>query len=124
MSKCNGDCFNCVFDDCILEYGESVPKEKKEPDSTRQSYYARHRAERIAYQIAYGRKKYGYKPKVEKTKEEILERKRRTAREYYKNNREKCIEYNREYYQKHREYYLQKSRERYKRICEERRTTE
>lgn len=120
MSKCNGDCFNCVFDDCVND--EDLPREIQKG-----TYYERHRAERQAYQREYARKKYGCKPKVEKpkkTEEEIKEYKRQVAKAYYQANREKCIAENRKYYKEHREYFLRKSRERYKRICEERRAAE
>ena len=125
MSKCNGDCFNCVFDDCILDEHESVPKIEKA--DTKLSYYERNKESRRAYQREYARKKYGYKPKVDKpkkTEEEIKEYKRQVAKAYYQANREKCIAENRKYYKEHRDYFLRKSRERYKRICEERRAAE
>lgn len=86
------------------------------------SYYERHKEERKAYQRAYERKKFGWKPKEDKepksAEQKRLERNAR-SREYYKANKEKCREYGRKYYHENREYYLEKSRERYKRICAE-----
>jgi hypothetical protein len=85
-------------------------------------YYERHKEERRAYQREYARKKFGFKPKEEKSrKSEEQKRAERNARakKYYHEHKEKCKANNKKYYDTHRDYFLQKSAERYKRVCAE-----
>ena len=37
MAKCNRDCFNCIYDDCIIETASS--KERKEIKMRDESYF-------------------------------------------------------------------------------------
>lgn len=62
-AKCNGDCFNCPFPDCILSYGEAVsdPERRQAYHETHleqerardRRYYEEHKEERKAYGRAY-----------------------------------------------------------------------
>jgi hypothetical protein len=83
--KCNGDCENCVYDDCIASTKEILEMDSKDKGhytglgnydelSTDQKYYVRNREKYIA-----------------------------RAKKYYADNKEKKKEYNRKYYQKHKE---------------------
>ena len=69
VSVCNRDCFNCTFDDCILDvldaedYKEQrriekeilLPKSEKEKElaAKRRAYYEANKEELAAYQRAY-----------------------------------------------------------------------
>ena len=83
--KCNGDCENCVYDDCIASTKEILEMDSKDKGyytglgryeelTTDQKYYVRNREKYIA-----------------------------RANKYYADNKEKKKEYNRKYYQKHKE---------------------
>lgn len=45
MSKCDRDCFNCKYDDCIVSYGDISKKER---------YEIRERDEKLVSQLNYG----------------------------------------------------------------------
>lgn len=90
VKVCNRDCFNCVFDDCILEeleaedYAEQrrIEREIVKPKSAKEKKIA-------AYQRAY----------YEANKDEIAAR----QRAYREANREKYNAYMRDYSRKQRE---------------------
>jgi hypothetical protein len=87
--KCNGDCENCVYDDCIASTKEILAMEsydkkgrytglgRYEELTTDQKYYVRNREKYIA-----------------------------RAKKYYADNKEKRREYNRLYYQKHKKEFV------------------
>lgn len=86
--KCNGDCENCVYDDCIASTKEILEMDSKDKGyytglgryeelTTDQKYYVRNREKYIA-----------------------------RANKYYADNKEKKKEYNRKYYQKHKEEFV------------------
>jgi len=70
---CNRDCFNCPFDDCVMDdisdseiasiekRNSKVSKPKKSVDKKKQErckrYYQLHKAERIEYQKTYNEKR-------------------------------------------------------------------
>lgn len=112
--KCNGDCFNCKFTDCIADNEDINELEKENPvvivsekeikreqkKSRMRNYYYSH-----ATEISECRKDY-----YEKNKEEVKEKNKIRYREYYQKNREKIIAKRKEYYQKHKEEEKEKTR--------------
>lgn len=81
MKKCDGNCFDCLFDDCILTESEAGSAEGK-PIWTRN----RDKEKEKEYSANYYRKN---KEKVSKSR-----------KEYYQRNKDRLSERAREYYQK------------------------
>lgn len=115
--KCNGDCLNCKYDDCILEeceadpfsdeYDQKIISERKqnEIDSV------------ITLETETVRTRKRGRPR--KTEEAKALRKKMTCRERYKRNRERLLAQSKAYYAKNiqnpefREKLRQRDRERY-----------
>ena len=47
--KCNGDCLNCIYPDCIAEPENDSSKQKRNTVEVMHKYYLAHKAERLAY---------------------------------------------------------------------------
>lgn len=84
---CNGDCFNCVYDDCI--YDEGIDPTKARKRETQRRYYEKHKEKMQAY------KRQWY--------EEHKEHVRQQKREWYEKNKQKKLEYGRQHYQANKE---------------------
>ena len=84
---CNGDCFNCVYDDCI--YDEGIDPKKARKRETQRRYYEKHKEKMQAY------KRQWY----EENKEHCREQKR----EWYRKNREKKLAYGKQHYLENKE---------------------
>jgi len=81
MNKCNEDCFNCPYEDCILSDSDILKREKISDELERQA--------RIM----------SYKPHKHKPKKDKKEYKHN----YYQEHREELLDYQRIYYQNHKE---------------------
>jgi hypothetical protein len=101
--KCNRDCFNCKYDDCIndqMEYGdyaelneiEKDNREYKTPKKQRE-YFKRYYAEKREHRLENGRRYY----------ETHGEERREYSRRYSKENKERKAAYLREWRRKRRE---------------------
>lgn len=53
---CNENCFECIYDDCIMDI---LPSEKEKQRERQKLYYQRHREEKKAYYRAYYQKQKG-----------------------------------------------------------------
>lgn len=133
--KCNMDCFNCIYPDCIIDE-KDIQVEKR----TQSSYYELNREKCLARSNEYNRthreqrREYDRK-RYEKNRERLKairreyyaeqkpivddpvrkDQKRKAALDYYYEHLEERKAYNRNYYQEHREYFIQKAKDRYKR---------
>ena len=87
MAKCDKDCLNCIYDDCINSAVKSDDTEKKDRERAKR-YYREHREERLAYLRAYR----------EKNRKRINEK----QKEYYRKHSEEIRKARREYYIAHR----------------------
>ena len=76
--RCNFDCFNCIYNDCI-----------NNGNSYSQEYYDKNRNKILAYHREY----------YQKNKDKILD----CYKEYRQKNRDKILAYHKEYYAKKRE---------------------
>lgn len=128
--KCNMDCFNCIYPDCILDE-KDIQVEKRNSCT----YYEMNRDKCLAKAKEYGRthrdqkREYDKKRYAEnreqmkarrreyylKSKRESSDKRRQTATDYYYSHLKERKEYNKNYYREHKEYYRQKARERYMR---------
>ena len=89
---CNGDCFNCIYDDCILPEDYLKKQYRKNFIKSHPKYYAEYR-EKNREQIREKSKVYR-----EKNKEQIRERKKA----YYEKNKEQILEREKVYREKNR----------------------
>lgn len=133
MEKCNMDCFNCPYPDCINDemtaedYQEALQrdrvtlnsKEKLKLNEKKRAYYADNRERRLAWQRDYYqanrdhiramRKAHYYANRAEElTKRKAYEEKNREKlqawrREYYQENRERLVAYQRMWRREHRD---------------------
>lgn len=115
--KCNRDCFNCTYKDCIVndmslsEYKDSNLREKEifkevygKSKPLDKSYVS---ARNIAYQKEHGRKKqdrHQYNQKYYKEHAEEIKAKRKENYDTKKNT-EKCRKYNKKNESKRKEYW-------------------
>ena len=84
---CNGDCFNCVYGDCI--YDDEIDEKKAKRRDTQRRYYEKNKERWQAYKREW----------YEKNKEHCREQKR----EWYRKNREKKLAYNKQHYEENKE---------------------
>lgn len=87
MKKCNGDCFNCIYPDCILDVSGGLSNAEKATEE----YQEKRKLELKKYWMLY----------QEKNKERIKE----TKKAYYEKNKERLKEYSKKYYFDHKEAY-------------------
>ena len=105
--KCNSDCFNCIYDDClrgqIIEVEiEQKPRKKFTSKAECNTVWKKRNIEKVRlYQRQY------YHIHKEQRKEYF--------EKYKKEHPDKVKEYSRKYYQKNRKKILQKKREQYRR---------
>ena len=87
---CDEDCFNCVFEDCVVDVvkKKKVPSEKSRQNRAlyRKKYYSLNRERLLEYNRNY----------LKENKEKIAEYKRL----YKLRNKERIAEYNQLYYEK------------------------
>ena len=126
---CNHDCFNCTYDDCIVDdlvhadylaekdldafAGVNEPKESLH----RRKYKKKYREEHIEQDREYQRKYYQEhaEHKKEATRKWTRENKERAAaygKEYRAKNKEYFKEYKKKYYQEHKEHWNDKRKQR------------
>ena len=101
---CNRDCFNCQFEDCILEEGPNIAEYRELALIDKSLFETPEKRKSAAYQRAYR----------EANREKVLARQRayreanheRVAashKVYYEANREKVLAYQKAYYEANRE---------------------
>lgn len=73
LNKCDMDCFNCPYDDCISDSTKNPIKVEKNSGEKKHEYYLQHREERIEY----AKKRYYAK------REEILKKKKEKYHEIH-----------------------------------------
>lgn len=114
MPKCNGDCFNCPFDDCILDYEDIDTDDTEELDreldllnmvdsdkkEKQMEYYQQNRYWLLAYYKQY------YRQNKEKYKE--------YAKRYRQRNKERIKARHKRYYQNNRKYFAVYAKQRYR----------
>lgn len=104
--KCDENCFECIYDDCIL--GAAGRSNAKRDKKKSKEYYESHkeyfRQKNKEWWTAHPEK---VKEHYEKHKEYYLQKRK----EWYQANKEKAKTYSQEYYEKHKEYFRQKNKE-------------
>ena len=126
IKKCNGDCFNCQFGDCILDIGD-VPLDEDIDEYVFGIEYKRNKDKAKAskeYHKNYWHKYYPeHKEEVRKRFREYYLNKREWInsknKEYYAKNREKLLEYARNYNLKNKDKMIMRRKERYRKYTEE-----
>lgn len=90
MAVCNKDCFNCIYDDCILDGLGRAPKaadDKAELTKNQvrgRKYYAEHREEQKAKKYAYW---IAHKEEINaKRRQKTIEKRKRAADKAQHNN--------------------------------------
>ena len=108
--KCDGDCFHCKFDDCVVDLDE-VPVDEdtdqyvfcKAEMNYRQQYYYKHKD---YYRLAYKKYREAHKKKLNQKKREYYiknkERLKEYAKNYYLNNKKTIKAKNKEYQKQYR----------------------
>ena len=95
--KCDGDCFNCIFDDCILDYSEVLKpcynQSKDATDDKRKEYLEQYRKK---YYIS---KRDYFREYAKRNKDKI----KKYQKKYRLENADKVRKYQREYMAKYRE---------------------
>lgn len=114
-SKCNHDCFNCPYPDCInddLIHADYLAEKEidqfagaNEPKSStkRREYKRQYRQEHLEQDKAYQRQYY----------QEHAEEKKAATRKWTKENKERVATYGKEYREKNKEYYKEYKRRYY-----------
>ena len=97
-SKCDGNCMNCVYSDCILTDLEARQMEidfstYEEPAKKVSKWHEEHREQQLVY----------YREYYEKHKEKIKKSCRENRRTYYQKNKKRERQRAHEYYMKNRE---------------------
>lgn len=90
MSKCNRDCFNCPYPDCILPDGEMTKEEARR--AQKRSYYERNKIKLNAVSTAWARANADKVREAAKRRRQADPEKYRTyCRNYYNANRERIL---------------------------------
>lgn len=98
--KCNGDCFHCIYEDCIGD-PDANESSKQGPDG--QTYYQRNRDKYRAYQRAYyAANKELCKARQKAYRQENPEKTAACGKAYYRKNRAKILARRKAYYQAHK----------------------
>ena len=111
MSKCNRDCFNCPYPDCINDEGADKEEIAISIHTDRSITDTRFYAD-AKTRYAHSEKGRECKRRYRQT-ERGKENDRRFARNYYKSNRERELARRHAYYLEHAEEIKEKRRQRY-----------
>jgi len=99
VMKCDGDCFNCKFKDCILEYDEIEAYEELD-EYVLDTNDRKKRKANLLYHKSKKYKEYQriYRRNYYKTHKLYFKKRKH---KYYLNNREKILKQQKEYREKH-----------------------
>lgn len=129
MPKCNGDCFNCPYDDCILHDGDIDTDDTKELDKEldllnlvdsdkkekQMEYYQQNRDWLLAYYKQYYREnKEKYLEYAKRYRQRNKERISQIYKNYCQRNKERIKARHKRYYQNNRKYFAVYAKQRYR----------
>lgn len=129
MPKCNGDCFNCPFDDCVLDYDDIDTDDTEELDreldllnmvdsdkkEKQMKYYQQNRYWLLTYNKHYYRQnKEKYKEYAKRYRQRNKERISQIYKNYCQRNKERIKARNKRYYQNNRKYFSVYAKQRYR----------
>ena len=102
MTKCNRDCFNCPFPDCILPDEEMTKEEIRR--AQKRAYYYRNKDKVNAASVAWAKANADKVREAAKRRRQADPEKYRThCRNYYNANRERILAQKRAAYQRKKE---------------------
>lgn len=129
MPKCNGDCFNCPFDDCILDDEDFDTDNTEELDQEldllnmvdsdkkkkQMEYYQQNRDWLLAYYKQYYRENKGkYLEYAKRYRQRNKERISQIYKNYCQRNKERIKARHKRYYQNNRKYFAVYAKQRYR----------